>query len=172
MREKLFYIIVAVIILGAVGYATTKKTPVEKRTGTEQPDKGRSHLRPTDVVNYGGPEPPTSGSHGEPVNKGVYTRELPDRNIIHNLEHGYVYISYRPDIPKKEVDEMTALFFAPFSDKNFAPTKIIMAPRTADASPIIMSSWRRSLKLDKFDKQTMIDYYKTNVSKSPEPFGS
>ncbi len=170
MKKGVLIIVIAVLaIAGAVVFG---KDSVDKvRLGVGHPDDGQQHIQPGTALDYGKEEPPTSGDHSSPVDKGAYTSEIPDENSIHNLEHGYVYISYRPDLPQNQIDKLTALFFDPYSNSSFAPTKVIMAPRAANESPIVFSSWTRSLKFDNFDEQQMIDYYLGNVSKSPEPAG-
>jgi hypothetical protein len=88
------------------------------------------------------------------------------------MEHGYIYISYRPDLPAEQVSKIKALFLKPFSRDNFSPNKVIIAPRSLNDSPVILSSWTRSMKLDAFDEEKMVEYYLRNVSKSPEPGAS
>ena len=40
--------------------------------------------------------PPTSGDHyAQPADWGVYQNELPDEQLVHNLEHGGIWISYK-----------------------------------------------------------------------------
>lgn len=172
MNDKVFKIVIAVVIIGALGAGLIFKddTPDKIRLGDEHVDNGAEHIASeADIPEYDGVAPPTSGNHAGAVEKGVYTNELPDINTIHNLEHGYVYVSYQPTLPQEDIDKLAALFFAPFSNEKFAPSKVIMAPRAANESPIILSSWRRDLKFDVYAEQQMMDYYLGNVNKSPEP---
>lgn len=170
VSNKLFSIIIIVLIAGFSGLVVVKSInkPAEtERPGIAQPDKGRKHVQ-MDAVHYDGPEPPTSGDHSTELQWQAYDQAISDANIIHNLEHGGVYISYRPDLPAEQVAKINALFFRPFSVAKFAPSKALLAPRAANGSPIIMSSWNRSMKLDEFDQQKMMDYYLRNVGKAPE----
>lgn len=174
MSNKLFMGLIALLIVGSIGFITINKrsgpapTP---RPGTEQPDKGQKHVAPGEAK-YGGPEPPASGDHTSPIPWQAYEQEVPDENIIHNLEHGGVYISYRPDLPPEQVAKIKALFSKPYSNQDFKPTKAIIAPRAANGSPIIMTSWNRSLKLENFDEEKMKEYYLRNVGKAPEAAAS
>lgn len=170
MSNKVFMTIIVTIVVGMLGYLTIKKdgaAPQSERPGVEQPDKGQKHVAPG-TTKYGGPEPPTSGDHTTPVPWQAYDQEVPDENIIHNLEHGGIYISYRPDLPADQIAKIKGLFSRPFSNQKFSPSKAVVAPRAANGSPIIMSSWSRNMKLDSFDEAKMMEYYLRNVGKAPE----
>jgi len=167
MNSKLFYGILALLVIGFAVAAVTLREPKMERVGDEHDDDGREHVKSKD---YGdGPEPPTSGAHADPMPWGVYDRELPDVNTIHKLEHGGIYVSYQPDLPKEQVQAMKDLLFAPYADQGFKPNKVILAPRAANKSPIVVSSWRRSIKLDTYNKDAIVEYYLANAGKSPEP---
>lgn len=174
MKDHLFKISMVVLVVGFLSGAVLLKgdSPERIRLGTEQADNGREHVAQNEAPEYGEATPPTSGNHGEPIPKGAYTQELPDYNTIHNLEHGYIYVSYSPDLPQEEIAKLNGLFFTPYSREDFSPTKVIMAPRAANEAPIVLSSWQREQTFEQFDEQTMIDYYMSNVNKSPEPTAS
>lgn len=169
MGSKLFYILIGLIAIGFVIFTVTQKEPQTERPGVAHADQGREHVNDKE---YGGDEPPTSGEHAEALPWRVYDEEIKDVNAIHNLEHGGIYVSYNPSLDSEEVSKLKALFFEPFSRDGFEPNKVIMAPRAANESPIVVSSWQRSLKLDSFDEEVLADYYLRNVGKSPEPLAS
>jgi hypothetical protein len=104
-----------------------------------------------------------------PVSWGVYDTEVRDDQLIHNMEHGGIYISYQPSLPKEQVEKLKELLSAPFSDPQFQPRKIVLAPRVENKSPIELSSWRRSEALASYDQQKIKDYITRNLGKSPEP---
>ena len=95
--------------------------------------------------------------------------EVRDDQLIHNMEHGGIYISYQPSLPKEQVKKLKELLSAPFSDLQFQPRKIVLAPRVENKSPIELSSWRRSEALASYDQQKIKDYITRNLGKSPEP---
>lgn len=170
MSNRVFITIIAALVIGMFGYVAVKKKdapPELPRPGIEQPDLGNKHISPTGLPNNGA-EPPASGDMTNPVPAGVYDQEIPDTDTIHNAEHGYVYISYRPDLPADQIAKIRALFSKPFSNPKFSPSKAVVAPRAANGSPIIMTSWRRYLKLDAFNEEKMMEYYLRNVGKAPE----
>jgi len=169
MSNKVFVTIIAVLVIGMFGYVAVKKKdapPESPRPGIELPDLGVKHIA-AQLPNTA-PEPPASGDMTNPVPCQVSYQEIPDTAIIHSMEHGAVYVSYRPDLSSDQISKLNALFTKPFSNPNFTPSKAVVAPRSANSSPIILTSWRRNLKLDSFDESKIMDYYLRNVSKSPE----
>lgn len=170
MSNKVFIGLIALIVVGSVGlaYAKNSSKPDAPRPGAAHEDKGRQHVT-QGAAKYNGSEPATSGDHSEPLPWQVYSQEIDDSNVIHNMEHGGIYISYQPDLPQEQVDKIKALFFPPYSRKDFSASKAIIAPRATNDAPIIMSSWLRSEKLQSFDEEKMVQYYRQNVGKSPEP---
>lgn len=173
MSNKVFISIVTILVIGTFGLIVLKNrnTPETLRPGVAHEDKGRQHVA-AGTIPYGGPEPPTSGDHSDPIPWQAYDQEVPDMNVIHNMEHGGIYISYRPDLPANQVAKIKALFFAPYSRQDFSASKALLAPRAANDAPIIMSSWLRSEKFESFNEEKMIEYYRRNVGKSPEPAAS
>lgn len=67
----------------------------------EQPieaDPARTHLAPGEAFDYPGP-PASAGPHDPsplPPDPHVYDEPIPEARAVHNLEHAYVLISYRP----------------------------------------------------------------------------
>lgn len=173
MSNNIFLSLIAIIAISTTGFIFIKEKdkPVDTRPGMAHKDEGRKHVA-EGSKQYGGQEPPTSGDHGSSVPWQQYNQEIPDSNVIHNMEHGGVYVSYRPDLPADQIAQLKALFFKPYSSELFAPNKVILAPRAANDAPIILSSWKRSEKFSNYDELKFINYYKKNVGKSPEPTAS
>jgi hypothetical protein len=169
MSSKIFYGFLVILVIGFFAFTLSNKEPEKPRPGVAHEDKGRTHVQSKE---YGGDEPPTSGDHASPLAWQVYDQEVPDANAIHNMEHGGVYISYRPDLPQDQIVKLKALFSKPYSNAQFSPIKAIVAPRADNKAEIVMSSWTRSEQFEKYDEQAMIDYYLKNIGKSPEPGAS
>ena len=162
------------LIGGFIGFVavSNRNKPETPRPGIAQADKGSKHVE-TSKATKSSTDPPTSGDHDvRPLPWQNYDQEVPDANTIHNLEHGGIYITYRPDLPASQVAAIKSLFFAPFSKDGFTPSKVIAAPRATNSAPIVMSSWNRNMKLENFDEAKMVEYYQRNIGKSPEPGAS
>ena len=51
--------------------------------------------------------PPAGGEHA-PVwlNCGTYVKPVPNENAVHAMEHGAVWVTYRPDLPAAQVEQL------------------------------------------------------------------
>lgn len=76
-----------------------------------------------DSKEYGGDQPPTSGPHASPLSWGVYDTEVLNDTVIHNMEHGGIYVSYRLGLPKDQLEKLSKLLFEPFSNPEFQPAE-------------------------------------------------
>lgn len=85
-------------------------------------------------------EPPTNGDHA-PIwqNCGLYEKPVQNRYAVHSLDHGVVWITYRPDLPERQVDELR-----PYGGEDY----VIVSPYPGQDAPVIATSWRVQLKLD------------------------
>ncbi len=169
MTIRPFPVALATVVVGFIAVIIVSKItapPEPPRPGVEQADHGREHVSSKE---YGGDQPPTSGSHTNPVAWGVYDTEVRDDQVIHNMEHGGIYVSYQPDLPQDQIEKLKKLLSEPFSNPEFQPKKIVLAPRAANKSPIELSSWRRSESLASYDQKKIEEYVMRNLGKSPEP---
>ena len=171
MGNKVFYGIIGILVIGVVGYIvynSFSSPPEAPMLGTQYADLGQKHVPDGTKVNYNS-TPPSSGDHYQaPELKGFYDREIPDGNLIHNLEHGYIWVAYRLDLPADQVQKLKGLFSSPFSNPKFVPSKAIVAPRPNNPAPISIVSWRWTMNLDNYDEEKLMQFYLQHVSKSPE----
>ena len=150
-------LILAVAIAGWAVWASTRSKP-----GAAYPDQGREHIaRGAPHPPYNS-NPPTSGWHdASPAPWGYYPNEIADEILVHNLEHGGVWISYRD--PKDE--EVSNKLFE--LSKRF-PKKVIITLRPKNDSRIAVAAWTRLLKLDRYDERVILDFIKAYRNKGPE----
>lgn len=135
--------------------------PEKERLGQVYANQGQAHIivgSPHPAYNS---NPPTSGWHyAQPANWGIYQDELPDENLIHNLEHGGIWISY------KDVDQETKANIEALAKRY--PNKMIVTPRAKNDGKIVIASWTRLLTLDQFDEAVIVEFINVNKNKSPE----
>ncbi len=126
---------------------------------------GQGHIQQGEPVTYNS-NPPTSGAHYATQRPwGVFGQKIIDQGAVHNLEHGGIWITYRPDLDLaqiKQLRQIAALY----------PNAVLMSPRAENDSPIAIVSWGRMMKLDTVDRDAVIRYIKTYVNNSPEKFAS
>ena len=172
MKKYAFWIVLSAVTVGILGFAIMKKPPAPQRLGVEHPDQGQKHIQVGEPHEPYNSDLPSSGPHYAnqlaPTTWGVHTEELPDEVLIHNEEHGGILVTYRPDLPADQIAKLQALFVAPYSKKDFQPTKAIVIPRSKNTKPIQLASWNRTLDLQSFDEEILTQFYLTNVGKAPE----
>jgi hypothetical protein len=91
--------------------------------------------------------PPVGGDHnGNWMNCGVYAQPVPSERAVHNLEHGAVWITYQPSLPRAEVNQLRS-FFSSQSVVAGGSRYIDLTPFPGLPSPIVASSWGFQLPL-------------------------
>ena len=167
--EKIVIGIVVLVILGGIGYwvySSILMVGLLPEMGTAYPVEGRDHVSDGTVVAYK-TNPPASGSHyAVPADWGVYETVIPDERLVHNLEHGGIWISYRPSIPAAAKERLTAL------SKGYK-SKVIMVPREKNDTDIALVSWGRVYKIavssdGTFDEKAIKNYIKKYKNTGPE----
>src|SRR5215210_2065067 len=75
-------------------------------SGVEQVDVGPAGKHTEGTVTYA-QDPPAGGEHN-PVwqNQGFYEEQVRNENVVHTLEHGGVWITYRPDLSQDQKDKL------------------------------------------------------------------
>ncbi len=85
--------------------------------------------------------PPVGGNHA-PIwqNCGFYDAPIANENAVHSLEHGAVWITYRPDLSNEQIDSLHQIAGR--------QTHILVSPYPDLPAPIVASAWGRQLQLD------------------------
>lgn len=162
MRRTLIAVIAAAVVAGIVWLvAFAPSRPERERPGEAFDIQGQTHIAVGATHPAYNSNPPSSGSHyAQPATWGVHDTELPDEQIIHNLEHGGIWISY------KGINATTTAALAEIAQSQ---SKIIMEPRANNDAPIILVSWGRVQKFQTYDEQAILAFIEANKNMSPEP---
>lgn len=133
--------------------------------GQEVEIMGRDHINVGSSHDEYNSNPPTSGPHyAMAPNPGFYKKGLEDESAVHGLEHGYIWITYHPEMVTEEIiDSLKSI-----QRKNLG--SVMLSPRTLNESPIILASWGRFLAMEELDEATINTYIKLHKNQSPEPF--
>ena len=108
--------------------------------------------------------PPAGGAHNPVwVNCGFYDEPFDDENLVHDLEHGTVWLAYAPDLSAADVDVIHDLA---------RDNKVVAAPyEDLDAGvAVVATAWARQLTVDAVDdprlEQFVVQY--EDGSQAPE----
>jgi putative peptide zinc metalloprotease protein len=130
---------------------------------------GVQHFAVTDRSHVNGsvtyPEDPPVGGPHAPIwlNCGFYTSPVLPEYAVHSLEHGAVWITYRPDLPAAQVASLRQLARGhPY---------VIVSPYSGLSAPVVASAWGSQLALDSVDDARLMQFVRAfeRGSQTPEP---
>jgi hypothetical protein len=164
----------AAVTTGAFDAANLKGTRTDLVSGA--PAITQTHL--TTAIDYSDySNPPSYGPHHGPIfdddggsitprPTGIYTTEQPDEDLVHNLEHGHVWISYNP----QSISATDKAALEAFVTAGGTNNGVIVTPRAANTSAIVLTSWAHQTSLTSFNATTIRDFIETNRGHAPEGF--
>lgn len=133
--------------------------------GTSYADQGRDHINRGDSHAPYNSNPPTSGPHfGDWARWGIHEQELPDEQLVHNLEHGGVVIQYNcPSGCPEVVGQLKDLVGSYRS-------KVLLAPRVnaGVANRITLTAWGWLDGFDDFDAVRIRAFVSAHKDRGPE----
>jgi hypothetical protein len=84
--------------------------------------------------------PPTNGDHAALwQNCGFYTEPVLDENAVHTLDHGGVWITYIPDLPRAQIETLRS-----YADAEY----VLVSPYPEQNAPVVATAWRNQLRLE------------------------
>lgn len=167
IKTVIHYIIAALVIAGVIaGIAMWAKSLAPKGEDHSKgfSDFGQNHIPEGSQRPDYNSDPPTSGPHyPDPAKEKFYNKEIPDEFLVHNLEHGDIWISYNPRISDTVKNEL----------KKFADdSKVIITLRPKNEFDISLAAW---IRLDSFnvengvlDEVRIDDFIKRYKNRGPE----
>ena len=109
--------------------------------------------------------PAVGGLHNDIwLDCGAYDEPVPEENVVHDLEHGTLWITHEPGL---DSDQVAAL-------EEALPQNGILSPYDGLRAPVVVTVWGRQLDLTGADDprlQLFIEEFSEGVT-APEPFGS
>lgn len=109
--------------------ADAKKIPGITIKNFPQGQHDSNPIKYTDIPPFGGTHDPNWAD----CSGTVYSKPVRDENAVHALEHGSVWVTYRPDLPKDQVDALKKLV----SGHNFT----LMSPYPGLKDAVSLQSW-------------------------------
>lgn len=168
-------IVIVALAVGVIGYAVSQnhsKNSVAKADTTD-PSKipGIFHKafpsgeHKTTVISYA-ESPPIGGPHS-PIwadcTGTVYPNQIANENAVHDLEHGAVWITYKPGLPSDQLDVLTKLV----SGNEY----MILTPYAGLKTNVSLQAWGYQLFVDSASDprvERFINALKLNQTNTPE----
>ncbi|TDC10254.1 DUF3105 domain-containing protein [Nonomuraea longispora] len=133
--------LIIVVLVGVVGFYLVKQareTSLDAVTSARY--EGGQHV--WTKVSYK-ETPPVGGQHHNNWQQcAIYDKPIHSEHAVHSLEHGAIWITYRPDLPKAQLDALTQV-----ASSTGQQDYMLMSPFPDLPSPIVVSSWGHQLKL-------------------------
>lgn len=109
--------------------------------------------------------PPVGGEHFPvPATCGFYeTDPPPDEMLVHDLEHGAIWVAYDPALDDTQLTALRELVAQ--------QAKVTATPHDGLDASLVVSAWGRQLPLDSVDDPRLQQFVETyrNSSNAPEP---
>jgi hypothetical protein len=121
----------------------------------------RNHTK--EPVDY--PQTPPVGGPHNPIwqNCGFYSKPVRNENAVHSMEHGAVWITYAPDLPKDQVEM--------FRDIAHSNSYVLVSPYSDLPSQVVASAWGKQLHLNSADDPRLEQFVRAYQQgpQNPEP---
>ena len=126
-------VVIVLALAGGITWGVLASRPEKIALSGVQTFKVASRNHVTTPVKYA--QTPTVGGDHNPtwLNCGIYDQPVPNENAVHDLEHGAVWITYRPDLPADQVAELQKLARS--------QTYITLSPYDGLSTPVVASAW-------------------------------
>jgi len=136
--------VVAAGIGGSAWYLASKNSGGRSPIAGVQSFTGLARTHVQGKVSY--PQtPPVGGKHNPvPLTCGIYPSPVPNENGVHSLEHGAVWITYRPGLPAASVTKLQDLVRGEPQAKR---AYTILSPYPGLPAPVVASAWGKQLRL-------------------------
>jgi hypothetical protein len=154
------------LVVGAgalIGYNVVRDRQLNQPpVGLESfPDPGAGHV--DGPVAYA-QTPPVGGEHS-PVwqNCGYYPAPVANEAGVHSLEHGAVWVTYRPDLAQDQIETLRELAES--------QSYILVSPYPDLPAPVVASAWGEQLRLESADDPRLAQFVRVYRlgPRTPEP---
>lgn len=140
-------VLIVLLAVGVIGYAVSQN---KKKSDAKNPDKisgivhkvftGGDHK--AGAISYA-ESPPMGGPHSQiwaDCDGAVYPNQIANENAVHTLEHGAVWITYKPGLPAEQLDVLTKLV----ANKPYT----LLTPYAGLKSNVSLQAWGYQLFVD------------------------
>jgi hypothetical protein len=156
--------LLALILVAGVWLAT--RSSGLAAPGQRFPIQGQQHITPGQAHPAYNSDPPTSGWHYDtPLASGFHDTPVADEQVVHNLEHGHVVISY--DCSKLAECQGTKERLQELL-RRYRNWKVTAVPRQNADAAIALTAWGWLDKLDSYDEARITAFIDVWRDRGPE----
>lgn len=138
---------------GLLTYLATRPSASEIAGVRSSANLSRNHVAGT--VDY--PQnPPAGGDHAAtPLTCGIYDQPVPNENAVHSLEHGALWITYRPGLSADQLATLDRLVKG--NDHR------LLSPYPDLPAPIVATAWGTQLSVSSADDPRLAKFAKVHT---------
>ncbi|MFG1695954.1 DUF3105 domain-containing protein [Nonomuraea sp. NPDC049309] len=157
--------LIIVVLVGLVGFYLVKRaqeTSLDAVVSAKY-DAGQHVWTKVDYKET----PPMGGEHNNYWQQcDIYDKPIHNEHAVHSLEHGAVWVTYQPDLPKDKVEKLREAATS-VGQQDY----LLMSPYPDLPAPIVVSSWGHQLKLTDPEDPKLGAFIKRyqNGPDTPEP---
>ena len=154
------------VILVVVGIWLATRSSSQTTSGQRFPIQGQQHITPGQTHPAYNSDPPTSGWHSDtPLASGFHEQPVADEQMVRNLEHGHVVISY--DCRKLADCAATKAQIRQLVER-YRNWKVMAVSRQNADAAIAVTAWGWFDKLDAFDDARITAFINAWRDRGPE----
>lgn len=158
-RILLTWIPIGIIVIGFVGLVLYRIFEPDLEGIITFGTLARDHDLEAEFENTG--LPPTGGSHNPRwQNCGIYDTPVESSLAVHSLEHGAVWLTYRPDLPEAQVNELRDLVRG--------EAFVLMSPFPEQDADVVMSAWSTQLVIESLPSEQVEQFVNRYQGQGPE----
>ena len=106
--------------------------------------------------------PPAGGLHNPVWQQcGFYDQPIENEKGVHSLEHGAIWITYRPDLPQAQIDGLATLA----RGRNYI---LVSRWDSGLPAPVVVTGWGRQLQLQSTADPRMAEFIRLYAGQGPE----
>jgi hypothetical protein len=106
--------------------------------------------------------PPVGGIHNPVWQQcGFYDQPIENEKGVHSLEHGAIWITYRPELPQAQIDGLATLA----RGRNYV---LVSRWDSGLPAPVVVTGWGRQLQLQSTSDARMLEFIRLFAGQGPE----
>lgn len=147
---------IGVVVVGLIIFTIVRFAGQDDIEGVTIVDGATPNQHDADLQIAFGGLPPTGGPHNPTwQNCGIYDVPVAGEYAIHSMEHGAVWLTYHPDLPADQVEQLKSMVRG--------DAYVLMSPYPDQDANIVLTVWDRQLAVASADDsriQQFIDRYR------------